>query len=642
MSVEKMPINIWLRELSLFSALGVFEFILERSVSIYFLKPVRGTKYIIRLLQIFRPLWRVEVLSEDSFELKSDLNHWHHCYLATEYCEIIKRELERERVFGEFENLFSKNKLKLFINTFCVDSFMDYFILLKFCLGRLSSGDRNIFIFPYSPLSYHFGLFLESLKLEGKRYRALFRADKNEIYKFYFYRIVSAFKKTKTFEKKKRIAIHYGTGLSPERWNSIYWTNGNKFDFNEGNIFIKLQTSYSDSAEKFSKEDTKKFPFNTVFIHKFGKLRDSRIFYPKRNKWELIDQLKRFSFKDSSLPNMRALSYIRKLLVFELQYWLDFYCATGTTIQAESGNWSTELCAQSMALRELGGVMFGCKRSENCHGFYQLYDYLCPYDIFFHWGERYLEYIKFKDSAVTKRIVCGYPFDYLFTKEIKDLSFIATKEFCQSEKTKILFLDNVVMKTGPYLESKVKAFYSELFNFVDSNSKFQLIVKPKKNSGYFDFLERETLELLKKIEKEKKCFVVSKSQYLLSASFATLVDISVGLGISSSISEIVISGGKGIHFDITKNREHPFYSYPVESGVISNSQKLFNAFESIHTEKKSEIADWSHVVNRLDPFRDGLSAKRIGNFVKEWIKQDVDKFKVIESIERSKKAILEL
>ena len=53
--------------------------------------------------------------------------------------------------------------------------------------------------------------------------------------------------------------------------------------------------------------------------------------------------------------------------------------------------------------------------------------------------------------------------------------------------------------------------------------------------------------------------------------------------------------------------------------IFKNWGDTINAINDydIH-DNKSEIGNWSTLIDKLDPFQDGLSAKRIGNYL-EWI-----------------------
>ena len=58
------------------------------------------------------------------------------------------------------------------------------------------------------------------------------------------------------------------------------------------------------------------------------------------------------------------------------------------------------------------------------------------------------------------------------------------------------------------------------------------------------------------------------------------------------------------------------YQLPKGEVVFSNWKEAINAIRDFDVNDRNlKIGNWSSIINELDPFRDGLGAKRIGSYL---------------------------
>ena len=94
-------------------------------------------------------------------------------------------------------------------------------------------------------------------------------------------------------------------------------------------------------------------------------------------------------------------------------------------------------------------------------------------------------------------------------------------------------------------------------------------------------------------------------------------DISIGLGISTAVDEAVSLGGRGVHYDHSAMRGHPYYSWGEGKVVFDDIESMMAALKRYRADPMSEpeLGEFSSRIEQVDPFRDGRGNERIGNYL---------------------------
>ena len=111
----------------------------------------------------------------------------------------------------------------------------------------------------------------------------------------------------------------------------------------------------------------------------------------------------------------------------------------------------------------------------------------------------------------------------------------------------------------------------------------------------------------------------------LPSEAAFAADMAVGIGVSSALSEAVIAGRRGANCDLTKVHSHPYYQWGYNKIIFDDIDKLMDVMRRFKEDPESEpgFGDFSAVIDRLDPFRDGQAGKRVGTYMR-WFLEAVD------------------
>ena len=97
-----------------------------------------------------------------------------------------------------------------------------------------------------------------------------------------------------------------------------------------------------------------------------------------------------------------------------------------------------------------------------------------------------------------------------------------------------------------------------------------------------------------------------------------VADMSVGIGISSAVTEAVAAGGRGIHLDLTRQRSFPFYQWGYEKVVFDDVESMMAALRRYKADpnREPELGDFSQRMDQIDPFCDGRAGERVGTYIR--------------------------
>jgi len=334
-----------------------------------------------------------------------------------------------------------------------------------------------------------------------------------------------------------------------------------------------------------------------------------------------------------------------KSLLADVDYWTNFYSFFNIKVHIDTEEGSTRGVCQRIALDHIGGVRVGKQRSENLGWKQGLLGYH-PHHVFFLWGNRSIDDLENCHNGIKNIIISGYPFDYLFNntessdqwktyltdnsatyiialfdevfyEPIRNTRKIAHSLSNNSQPEYRIPMVCGIINDVPYSKTMLSEFYKAFLNLVIDNTDIGIIIKSKKST----ILPRldELHCTLKQALATRRCIVVDNPQKQLPVYASNASDISIGIGISTAITETIISGGVGLHYDCTSMISHPFHEFGHNQIVFNDLRELLKAVKNHknHIPKTEKDFDFTTLPNRFDPFRDGQSCHRIERYISD-------------------------
>lgn len=294
-------------------------------------------------------------------------------------------------------------------------------------------------------------------------------------------------------------------------------------------------------------------------------------------------------------------------LAVETRRWEVFYRRFGVRLHldAEDGSWQNP--AQSAALDRVGGLRVNKQRSEtfdtvtNEVAFYSNH-------VYFTWNRRGPAFLSLNRCRVGRCVVAGFP--YALAREG---AAPAAHLRGAGARTVAAVFDNVYSREFHYSRRMVEAFYGALLDWAESDASVALLVKSKK-PVVLESLP-EVRSRLSALEAAGRCAVLADPQNRLPSEAGLGADISIGLGISSAVTEVVALGGRGVHLDLTRQRQHPFYQWGHGRVIFDDARLLLEALRAFHAGMRPDLGDFSAHQVDLDPFGDARGGRRIGRYL---------------------------
>ena len=300
-----------------------------------------------------------------------------------------------------------------------------------------------------------------------------------------------------------------------------------------------------------------------------------------------------------------------------IRRWLSFYELYNVRIQFIAEEGFAHNIAQAIALDYSGyGLLIGKQRSELFQpagtqmGYY-------PRDVFFLWNVRACSRLRSNGDRIRFGVVTGHPNDQSFQNSAKKTGEeLRGKVANNGAEYVVAFFDNMHSPELHFSTKSMCALYEALLNKVLDDVSFGLLIKSKKP------LVLDTLPsvqpLLEAAIKTGRCIKLDNEFGRIPSDASQGADIAIGVGISSAVVEAVLAGCRGLHYDMTKLRDHEFYEWGNDRLIFDDLNCMMQALDNAK-EKKTGFLDlgvWDEYLDELDPFRDGCAAERIGAYLK--------------------------
>ena len=170
-----------------------------------------------------------------------------------------------------------------------------------------------------------------------------------------------------------------------------------------------------------------------------------------------------------------------------------------------------------------------------------------------------------------------------------------------------------------FFGESISQLYRAVIDLVTGDDRFALYIKTKKT----DVLENlaDINAEVKELERKGRCVLAGwKISAAAAASFSDLV-VSVP---STAAFESVITGTRTIVFNPMRAGSRLFYSNNgLNRRVFEDGESMIAAIKKYADGKDDSVGDCSDLAPQIDPFRDGMGAKRIGEYLK-WCLEGFD------------------
>ncbi len=305
----------------------------------------------------------------------------------------------------------------------------------------------------------------------------------------------------------------------------------------------------------------------------------------------------------------------------QFNYWKSLFLKHNTKVFFSWYKFNKDHMAVSEAIRDLGGISILWQIALN-----SIQDKLCmtDADILFSYSSHCAAIDKKIGSKFKYNLLSGYPNDYAFNLSNDFSSKLKATLIRNGAKLIVCVLDENSLDddrwhTGHELQ---KENYSFMLEEVLSNPSLGVIFKPKHPIDLRRRLGNRISSLIDKAKKTGRCFVFEEkighnvlATPVIAAKAADLC-IHGHLCAGTAAVETALSGVPTILVDRENSPVSILKKLPEGKIIFRKWPEVIQALKyNIEEFKKNNLYGWEEILNELDPFRDGLGALRIGNFV---------------------------
>tara|TARA_B100001964_G_scaffold29407_1_gene30015 strand:+ start:1096 stop:3105 length:2010 start_codon:yes stop_codon:yes gene_type:complete len=419
-------------------------------------------------------------------------------------------------------------------------------------------------------------------------------------------------------EFKASLALHYAEGIDINTRSDIFWYSQNIFEPQKILIYFDMNKASKNPVSREICDQIEMMNMRWICLEK------KAMSHVKNNGdentrgiWNNKDD-KKFP-KLAMHPGTSLDKWIMmtaRTLLLEIQLWLKFYRSLNIKIVLDIGVQTTEAITQSMALDFVDGIRVGIQRStmtlNKCLPFLR---YNANH-LFFIWGEEANNH-RGNSKIIQNSIVSGFPFDRAFHGDSKELE-IQNVQNNESVKLVIALFDNTYTKDLYFSENMMNTFYHAFLEWLIEDYEIAIIIKEKKPTYFNQLTGVHGLAL--KAKQTGRLIRLENAIGRFPSDASSRAEIAVGIGISSAVTEAVITGCRGIHCDLPGYHSHSFYTWGYEKVIFDDISRLIMALKRYKRNpgNEQELGDWSSYIDKLDPFRDGRGGERIGTYMR-WL-----------------------
>lgn len=334
-----------------------------------------------------------------------------------------------------------------------------------------------------------------------------------------------------------------------------------------------------------------------------------------------------FSFPSVPIFDVKGSRFDRRCLRKEAlgywnlkNYWRDLFSRKGIRIYLSWYKYNGFHCAIADALNELNGVTAMYQRALDVTGYAET---ATDVDLSFGYSSMMGDLEKNIGSVIPYYVVTGYLGDHRFPLLKKHASQVRETILKNGASWVVSFTDESTAADGRWHtgHAHMREDYRFLLEKCLREPWLGLILKPKIPATLKERLG-PVAALLEAALKTGRCYLYEGGP--ITGSFPpAIAALSADLAIHEHLSsptaafEAALAGTPTLLLDREGWSVSPLYELGEGQTVFRDWESLWSAvLEKRSAKNNSPIGDWSPLLDRLDPFRDGGAATRMGNFLK--------------------------
>lgn len=307
--------------------------------------------------------------------------------------------------------------------------------------------------------------------------------------------------------------------------------------------------------------------------------------------------------------------------------WRRFFSDFNVRVNVDFQGWVKERLPMDQAIADLGGVSVSYQFTAECYP-----EILRARVVDVHFGSSPLsaETERQSGSQIGQLVATGYVRDYAFDRVRHKASALRKTLGEQGARFIVCFFDESFSedaRVGPSRESQVENYRYLLTRLIEDR-ELGLVFKPKRPATLDRFLE-PCDDLLSKALATGRCYIFKEGvratvNLPCEAALASDLTISLLYGTSPAL-ESALAGTPTILLDREGLPFHPLHMLGTRRVIFKDWDSLWNTLWAHRTDPASVpgFGDWSPVLNRFDPFRDGRAAERIGSYI-SWLAEGLE------------------
>jgi hypothetical protein len=304
---------------------------------------------------------------------------------------------------------------------------------------------------------------------------------------------------------------------------------------------------------------------------------------------------------------------------FDYVYWRWMFARFNVRLHVDPADHVRYRAASDQAIADLGGVSVGYQRSSDLFASVMR---STSVDVHFAFAPLWAEIARDSRSSIGQFISNGYVHDRVFSLVKTKSCEIRDRLYSRGARFIICFFDENSLedkRRGPTHSFAAEDFRYLLERLV-KDPALGLVFKPKKPTTFRRRLGK-VADLLDQAVETGRCYVYEEgiaATEVLPAEASQAADVNIGLMWGGTAAmEAALAGGRSVLLDRGFMSYHPLYALGVGQVVFLDWDSLWDALTAFRQEPKSApgFGDWSAMLDKFDPFRDGKAAKRMGEYI---------------------------
>lgn len=336
--------------------------------------------------------------------------------------------------------------------------------------------------------------------------------------------------------------------------------------------------------------------------------------------WQLSDPLpdREKESEDFEILRTETIEYNRRL-----GYWKDLFQKGNIRLYTHWYKYDAGHIPLTDALKSLGGITTFYQRALETQSMRAL---TVVADVVFCYSQNNFAVEKENHSQIAHQVVTGFLGDFRFPYLKEKAAEIARPLRQRGVERIIAFLDENTLDDGRWFTGHAftQKNYSYLIEKVLQDSRYGIIFKPKSPGNLMRRLG-PVAGMLDDLQKSGRAVVLGGGSLQgmyppVLASLAADLTIHECLSAGSAGIEAALAGASTLFLDTEGWPVSPFYQGGLGKVVFQDWNSMWQAcgdfFEK--PQAKASLGNCKPFLADLDPFRDGLAAQRMGNYLK-WL-----------------------